>query len=301
MRKSVIALALVAAACGNAGGGVAATVNGEDIAVSEVQAMRISEAATVDKAVFAADLTDAIINLAVVTAARDEFSIEPTPDEIAAKADEIAGQIEAAQGVSVEDFFASRELPLERLQVIAKQQLIREELYTHFEDQAVPGNDEEARLLLSSDPTGRTRACVRHILVRTQEEANVAKARIDAGEDFATVAGEVGTDGTAADGGNLGCQPLGLYVAEFSTAAFEADLGVVTEPVQSEFGWHLILVESREEPSLEELKEEILDGRVNQLVDAWLIDTVSDATVEVGEEYGVWVTEPTPQVQAPGS
>ena len=86
------------AACGEAAGGVAATVNGVDISVSDVEAMRISEEATIDKVAFAEDLTNAIINIAVVTAARDEFSIEPTTEEIAVKKEELASQLEEAQG-----------------------------------------------------------------------------------------------------------------------------------------------------------------------------------------------------------
>ena len=310
MRKTQVRLGLTAslaftmvllAACGNAGGGVAATVNGVDIPVTEVEAMRISEEATINKAEFAEDLTNAIINVAVVTAAREEFSIDPTTEEIAGKKDELASQLQTAQGISIEDFFAGQGLPIERLDVIANQQVIRDRLFDQFESEAVPATEADARLLLSSDPTGRTTACVRHILLLSEEDASAAKARIDAGEDFAAVATELGTDGSAASGGDLGCQPLGMYVSEFGTAAYEAPIGEVTDPVESEFGWHLILVESREEPAIDDLKEEIDAGRVNQLVDAWLRETITGATVEVDEQYGVWVTEPNPMVQAPSS
>jgi peptidyl-prolyl cis-trans isomerase C len=294
-------LILLLAACGNGAGGTAATVNGVDISVSEVQAMRISEEATIDKVAFAEDLTNAIINLAVVTAAREEFAIEPSTEEIEVKKNELITQLEEAQGISIEDFFATQGLPIERLDVIANQQVIRDLLFDEFAGEAVPATEADARLLLSADPTGRITACVRHILVPTEQEAIDAKSRIDGGEDFAAVAMELGTDGTAAAGGDLGCQPLGMYVTEFSAAAAEATVGAVTGPVESQFGWHLILVESREEPSLDELREEIDASRVNQLVDAWLLSTVSDATVEVDDQYGVWVTEPSPMVQAPST
>ena len=263
--------------------------------------MRVSEEATIEKAAFAQELTQAIINIAIVTAARDEFSIEPSTEEIALKKEELASQLQAAQGITIEDFFATQGLPIERLDVIANQQVIRDRLFTTFESEAVPATDADARLLLSSDPRGRTTACVRHILVPTEEEALDALSRIQGGEDFAAVATEVGTDGTAASGGDLGCQPLGMYVAEFADAAMTAEIGAVTGPVQTQFGWHLILVESREEPSLVDLREEIDASRVNQLVDAWLLEKVSDATVEVDEQYGAWVTEPTPMVQPPST
>lgn len=304
MRKAltVLVVALVVAACGGGtGGGIAATVNGIEITVAEIQAMRVGDAATIDKATFASDLTDAIIDRAVVNAAKEEFSIEPSEAEIQAKADDLASEIEAAQGVTVEQFFTSQNLPMERLVAIANQQVVRDKLFEHFEPDAVPASDADANLLLSTDPIGRVEACVRHILVSSEEEALLAKDRIEAGEQFADVAIDVGTDGTAPQGGDLGCQPLGLYVAAFAQAAAEAPVGVVTGPVQSDFGWHLILVESREEPSLEDIKEQITMGRVNQLIDAWLIDIVKDATVSVDSQYGTWVTEPTPMVQAPAS
>jgi len=303
LRKTLplVVLALVFAACSSGAGGVAATVNGIDITVAEVQAMRATDAATVDKATFATDLTDAIIDRAVVNAAKVEFSIEPSESEIEVKVQNLRVQIEEARGVSVEEFFATQNLPIERLHAIANQQVVRDKLVEHFGPEAVPATDADANLLLTTDPTGRVEACIRHILVPTEQEAIDAKGRIDGGEEFADVATDIGTDGTAAEGGDLGCQPLGLYVTEFRLAAADAEIGVVTEPVESEFGWHLILVESRDEPSLDEIKDEINLGRVNQLVDAWLVDIVKQATVTVDAQYGTWVTDPRPMVQAPVS
>ena len=279
------------AACGGAGG-TAATVNGVDISVSEVEGMRISDEPTIDKVAFAEDLTNAIINIAVVTAARDEFSIEPTTEEIAVKKDELTATLEEAQAISIEEFFATQGLPIERLDVIANQQVIREQLFEHFASEAVPANDADAELLLSADPTVM---CLRHLLVPTEQEAIDARSRIVGGEQFAVVAAELGTDGTAASGGDLGCQPLSSYVVEFADAAAAAVVGEVSEPVESQFGWHLILVD----PILDRLKEQIDESRVNELVDGWLREIVTGATVEVDDQYGVWVTEPNPMVQAP--
>jgi parvulin-like peptidyl-prolyl isomerase len=75
----------------------------------------------------------------------------------------------------------------------------------------------------------------------------------------------------------------------------------VSGPHQTQFGYHLILVESREEPSLEEVKTEISDARIGELVAAWILEQVSAAEVEVDPQYGTWVLEPTPMVQAPTS
>lgn len=81
-----------------------------------------------------------------------------------------------------------------------------------------------------------------HILVPTQEEAAAARARIvDGGEPFATVAREVSTDTASAEnGGDLGWFTPEEMVAPFADAAFALEPGGISEPVQSEFGWHVI-------------------------------------------------------------
>ena len=142
----------------------------------------------------------------------------PRPRRSHVKKDELVTQLEAAQGISIEDFFATQGLPIERLDVIANQQVIRDRLFDAFEAEAVPATDADARLLLSSDPTGRTTACVRHILVPTEQEAIDAKSRIDGGEDFADGCHRSsGPTAPPPSGGDLGCQPLGMYVTEFAS------------------------------------------------------------------------------------
>jgi peptidyl-prolyl cis-trans isomerase C len=295
----------MAACAGGAGGQVAATVNGTDITVAEVQAMRIATDAegedTIDKVVFAEDLTGAIIDRVVVASVRTEFAIEPTDAEIEAKIAQMTELISTAQGISLADFLQNEDLTDEQFRVIANQQVIRDKLMEHFRDDVLPGSDADANLLRTAEGFGLVNACVSHILVPTEEEAIAAKVRIDGGEDFATVAMELGTDGTAATGGDLGCAALSRYVPEFAQAAAEARLGAVTNPVESQFGWHLILVRERDEPTLAELKDRITGDRINQLVDAWLLETLQTAEVVVNAEFGTWQVQPFPKVVPPAS
>ena len=307
LRKShqLLAVALVVAACnGGAGGQVAATVNGTDITVAEVQAMRLptdDAESTIDKEVFATDLTSVIIDRIVVESVRAEFAIEPTDAEIEAKIAQMTELISTAQGVTLADFLQNEGLTDDQFRVIANQQVIRDKLNEHFRPDVLPGSDADANLLRTAEGFGLVNACVSHILVATEAEAVAAKARIDGGEDFATVAMELGTDGTAAAGGDLGCAALNRYVPEFAQAAAEARLGSVTNPVESEFGWHLILVRERDEPTLDELKERITGDRINQLVDGWLLEALRAAEVVVNAEYGMWQVQPFPQVVPPTS
>lgn len=100
-----------------------------------------------------------------------------------------------------------------------------------------------------------------HILVADEARAKELKAELDAGADFAELARANSTDtGSGANGGDLGWFGLGMMVKPFEDAVVAAEAGKVTEPVKSDFGWHLILVkETRiaQKPTLEELKPEL--------------------------------------------
>jgi peptidyl-prolyl cis-trans isomerase C len=87
-----------------------------------------------------------------------------------------------------------------------------------------------------------------HILLPTREEAEAARARVtEDSEDFATVARELSTDeASAANGGELGWFTREEMVAPFAEAAFALEPGAISEPVESEFGWHVIQVQERD-------------------------------------------------------
>jgi hypothetical protein len=109
-----------------------------------------------------------------------------------------------------------------------------------------------------------------HILVASKEEADAARARIvEGGEEFATVARELSTDAaTAANGGDLGWFTREEMTPPFAEAAFGLEPGSISEPVETEFGWHLIAVE---ESDPDRLLTDAQISRIEQaLVDRWL-------------------------------
>jgi peptidyl-prolyl cis-trans isomerase C len=100
----------------------------------------------------------------------------------------------------------------------------------------------------------------RHILVASKEEAEAVAERLKKGEDFATVAKEVSKDPSAADG-DLGFFTRGQMLKPFEDAAFALKVDEISEPVQTQFGWHIIEVEekrTRPLPTFDDVKDNIV-------------------------------------------
>ncbi len=84
-----------------------------------------------------------------------------------------------------------------------------------------------------------------HILVDTEEEALELKKRIENGESFEKLAKEYSKCMSREKGGNLGFFKRGQMVKPFEDAAFSLPVGVISDPVKTEYGWHLIKVTSK--------------------------------------------------------
>ena len=111
-----------------------------------------------------------------------------------------------------------------------------------------------------SDATPATEYNASHLLVETEEEAIAAKARVEAGEEFADVARDVSTGPTGPNGGNLGWFSEGQMVPAFEAAVVSMEVDGLSDPVQTQFGWHVItLNESRDSslPSLDSVRQEL--------------------------------------------
>jgi peptidyl-prolyl cis-trans isomerase C len=100
----------------------------------------------------------------------------------------------------------------------------------------------------------------RHILVPTEDEAKAIEAELKKGADFATLAKEKSKDPGAADGGDLGYFTKDQMVPEFAEVAFKLDKGQVSDPVHTQFGWHIIKVEDKRAkptPSFDQVKTQL--------------------------------------------
>lgn len=112
----------------------------------------------------------------------------------------------------------------------------------------------------SKQITGEQEVHARHILVETEDEAKAVKAELDKGGDFAELAKKKSKDPGASDGGDLGFFTKDQMVPEFSAVAFVLEPGKISDPVKSQFGWHIIKVEekrSRKAPDFEQVKAQI--------------------------------------------
>lgn len=122
-----------------------------------------------------------------------------------------------------------------------------------------------------------------HILVDNEAKAKQLKTDIQGGKDFAEVAKLNSTDGSAANGGDLGWFGLGMMVKPFEEAVIAAKVGEVTGPIKTDFGWHLILVtETRDKaaPKLEEVRPQLVQELQNAAVDAYIKAQMDKAKVE---------------------
>jgi peptidyl-prolyl cis-trans isomerase C len=112
----------------------------------------------------------------------------------------------------------------------------------------------------SKQITGEQEVHARHILVETEDEAKAVEEELKKGADFAELAKKKSKDPGASDGGDLGFFTKDQMVPEFSTVAFALEPGKVSDPVKSQFGWHIIKVEekrNRKAPDFEQVKGQI--------------------------------------------
>src|ERR1700716_453792 len=112
----------------------------------------------------------------------------------------------------------------------------------------------------SKQITGEQEVHARHILVESEDEAKAVAEELKKGADFAELAKKKSKDPGASDGGDLGFFTKDQMVPEFSTVAFALEPGKISDPVKSQFGWHIIKVEekrNRKAPEFEQVKAQI--------------------------------------------
>lgn len=250
---------------------VAATVNGKPIYIADVEAEAIvrgilRSGEELDPA------SDNFFQILEDLIERRLFSIEAEARQLD-RSDEVRRRLERAREVILEGALN------EQLRQTALDSAAIEKMYK-----------ENARLLKNE----RT-VHARHIMLPSKDAALAAKRRLTLGEEFEALAYEVSIDrDSAAEGGDLGFILPEQMPDGFREVLSSAPIGQVTEPVQTQFGWHLIKIDERREeapPSLERMRPQIerwlMFQQQRQLIDKLKTEARVERILDGGENRGV--------------
>lgn len=190
-------------------------------------------------------------------------------------------------GESFDQFLTQNNQTEESYKKVIRLNLLQEKALT--EDVEVTDEEIQAHY----DRQG-TELNARHILVADEETANSIKKELDEGGDFAALAEKNSTDtGSAAKGGNLDWFGPGAMVPEFEEVAYGLKVDEISEPVASEFGFHIIQVldtrKVEDQPALEDQKEDIRSELAISKADQTTLlpkvaDLMKEANVEIKDE-----------------
>jgi parvulin-like peptidyl-prolyl isomerase len=281
------AIAVVAAGCSSAS--VAATVDGTEIEGSSVLGLRVTteDQVSVSGEQFRNDLSAVIFTEALLIAAEEDFDLADL-DAPGSRANYLAsaGPREQEYVASVAD---DPTLTDSAVDLATTQLIIRDEVIA-----ALASDEAILEEIWQNSGGAFVEVCASHILVATEQEALDVMSRLEAGDSFADVADDVSLDDVSV-GGALPC-PISAaeFVGPFGAAVAIAPVGEITVPVQTDFGWHVILVDSRQGPqSAADLAEDPERWLSAEMTDAlwgrWINGVVESAVIVVRSDIGTWV------------
>jgi len=301
------AIFLLTPACGELLDPAAAVVNGNKITVEEIAAdlegfedssefERLSQQGDAQelKRQVEQQLLSQEIRRAVLEPKAEELDVEVSEEEITARLDEIKADYES-QG-AFEEALKEQNLTLEQVEQLVADSLLEEKLRAKVTEDATPSEEEvQAYYDENQDRYAETEA--QHILVGDEAKARDIATQLDAARDsqvddfFATLAKRFSIDDSNADNaGELGFFGPGDFVAPFEKAAAKLEIGEISGPVETEFGWHVIRVTDRRVAPFEEvaadIEEELGQGAVDEAWDEFVRNAYEDADVKVNPRYG---------------
>jgi len=294
-----VVFALVLASCSP--GSVAAKVNGVEITDDDIAALTTDsgDAVAVEASRYRDLVTIPIVTEVMVDAAQKDFGLDDLSTKEALDAyllDAPEEDIALISSVASNPLFTEDAVDLVKVQ-LAVRAAVKDKL----------ANDPAfLKSVWQEDQDVLPQACVRHILVATEKEANEAKARYDAGEAFADLASELSLD-PQSPGGALPCPSrLDGVLQPFGDIVNTAPIGEMVGPVETSFGWHLIIVDSREAPQdFDEFAQDAQKWIPPSVLDAawigWLDESLSKADIEVNSKIGTWSTSADAIVPPPAS
>lgn len=262
------------------------------VSIATVAALALPVAAqdetTVDTVVATVNGKDITVGHMIVARASLPEQYQQLPDEVlfsgildqliqqTALADTYTGDLPARVTLSIEN--ETRSLTAgEVIEGVMAQPVPDGALQTAYEEQYA--NAEEGEEYSAS-----------HILVETEEEAQAIVEELADGADFAETAIEKSTGPSGPSGGSLGWFGAGMMVPDFEAAVVDMEVGAVSDPVKTQFGWHVIKLDEKritEAPTFESVREE-LDLQLRQtLVQAEIEKITAEAEVNKDASVGI--------------
>lgn len=154
--------------------------------------------------------------------------------------------------------------------------LVQQVVFSQLREQLIVGLSAEFRT-------------VRHILVDDRALAETLIGRLVDGEEFADLASEYSNDfGSAIAGGDLGSAQRGAYVAAFEEAVWSSEGGLVLEPIETEFGFHIIDVQAIDVRAAEDIDENDQFALIQTDLNTLLLGALDRADIRVDSAYGRW-------------
>ena len=272
-----IAFTVLVAGCSNGTSSSVATVNGEKISQDELNEAMLN--------LYGSEVLNTLISNKVIGLEGEKEKIEVAEEEIQAELDELIemyGGEESFQSI-IESNNLSEEMFREDIRIykltsklMEKEiEITDEEISTYFEENK-SSFDQQEQVEAS------------HILVEDEATAKEVKQKLDNGDDFAELVKEFSTDVASAESeGELGYFAKGDMVEEFETVAFGMEINEISDPVKTEYGYHVIKVTGKKEAkeaTLEEVKEEVrellLESRINEEYSSWLTALLEEYEIE---------------------
>ncbi len=264
-----IALSVMLVGCSNGKSTMIASVNGEEITEAE-----LNETLTAQYGV--ETLTTLISNKIIeLEAKKNDLSV--TDKEIEAEYEDYASMYGGEEALL--EMISSYNMELDDVKKDIETYLLTLEV---MEDYIGITDDEIKTYFEENKATYGEAAQVEasHILVEDKETAQEVIDKLNAGEDFAALAAEYSTDtSNNEDGGYLGYFGTGEMAEAFETAAFALDINTISEPVETEYGFHVIKVTDKNEEK-EAVYDDVKDTAYQDLLDS-----------KVNEQYSTWLAE----------
>lgn len=236
-------------------------------------------------------ITNQLVNQEILKADLDKNKVTISDEEKTAAVDEYKAYF--GDETAYENFLKSAGLKKENFEKLIKDDVIYAKHKEWYQMNHVP-SDETIQSYYEANKDNLATVNADHILVATEEEAKAVKARLDAGEDFAKLAAEVSTDSSnAANGGSLGDFGRHAMVEEFDKAVFSMEVGQISQPIKTEYGWHIIKLNAKQD-KLEDVKETIISSLIDEEYNAYVDQLVASAVIQID---GQPLPQETPELE----